>query len=142
MIFEKIRDVKSPVRANDTDSWIDFFIPDDDIEIYIEPWQSCLIPLAIRVRLPEWYDMIFFNKSGIASKTWLIVWACVIDNWFRGELMLNLINTSKETRTLFAWQKIVQWVIRKCEYINPIEWNVDFDTSRWQWGFGSTGLFN
>lgn len=141
MIFEKIREVKSPIRANPTDSWIDFFVPEDDIEIYIEPWQSCLIPLALKVELPIWYDLTFFNKSWIASKTWLIVGACVIDNWYRGELVLNLINTSNEMRTIVSWQKIVQWIIRKCEYLNPIEWIVMSVTERGEWWFGSTWLF-
>lgn len=142
MLFQKLRPVKSPQRANPTDSWIDFFVPDDDIEIYIEPWASILIPLALKVLLPEWYDLTFFNKSWIASKTWLIVWACVIDNWYRWELVLNLINTSNEMRTVFARQKIVQGIIRKCEYLNPIEWVINDTTDRWEWGFWSTWLFN
>ncbi len=155
MIIEQIRDVNKPERANTTDSWIDFYIPNDLEEIIshhwdilyedlwlftIPAWYNVKIPLWIRIRLDEWYDLTFFNKSGIASQTWLIVGACVIDNWYRWELVLNLINTSKDNVTIQRWKKIVQGIIRKCEYVIPVEWVIDDATDRWQWWFGSTGL--
>lgn len=140
MIFHKIRDVNNPNRANTQDSWIDFYTPNDMETLYIQPGQNVLIPLWVKIELNEWYDLTFFNKSGIASKTWLIVWACVIDNWYRWELILNLINTSSETRTILPWMKIVQWIIRKCEYILPTEWIVNSITDRWEGWFWSTWI--
>lgn len=140
MIFQKLRDVNNPQRATVFDSWIDFYTPNDMETLYINPWENVLIPLWVKIELNPWYDLTFFNKSWISSKTWLIVWACVIDNWYRWELILNLINTSSEIRTIVPWMKIVQWIIRECAYINPIEWIVENNTERWEGWFWSTGI--
>jgi dUTPase len=159
MIYELTRNVKLPERANPTDSWIDFFIPDDlqefysfnsfwekntrDVinwELYINAWERILIPLGIKIQLDEWMDLTFVNKSWIASKTWLIVWACLIDNSYRWELMLNLISTRKDETFFKVWTKIIQWVIRKVEYVNPKIWEIDINTDRWDWWFGSTWI--
>jgi len=156
MIFEKIRNVRNPERANLNDSWIDFFIPEDltndwkwnmlpvDINwkhiIVIYPWESILIPLWIKVKLDYWTDLTFVNKSWIASKTWVIVWACLIDKGYIWELVLNLINTSVEVIEFKLWQKIVQWVIRNVNLSLPMEWIVNDITERWEWWFWSTWI--
>ena len=146
MKFIKTRDnVISPERAHENDSWIDFFLPE---EIIIMPWDNVKIPLGIKVKLPEGFDLTFVNKSWIASSTWVIVWACLVDNWYRGELILNLINTSKYQANFVAGQKIAQGVIRKVSLFAPdelseLEWETEMakeDKGRGLGGFGSTGL--
>jgi dUTPase len=147
MKFTKIREVRSPERANHNDSWIDFYIPKELWQLRILPWENIKIPLWVKILLPEWFDFTFVNKSGIASKTWLITWACLVDNWYRWELVLNLINTSKFEVKLQQEQKIIQWVIRKVDYMLPEEIYEDeyiadtiLEGWRWDWGFWSTWL--
>lgn len=140
MIFEKLRNVKSPERAHLRDSGIDFFIPDDLDPITIQPQERALIPLGIKVNIPLGSDMTFTNKSGIASKTGLIVGACLIDNEYRGELILNLINTSNEMVVITPWQKIVQGVLRTVQYFMPTEGQVSNTTERGEGWFWSTWL--
>jgi len=145
--YTKIRDVKCPERWHSNDSGIDFFIPEEAWLIQILPWQNIKIPLWIKILMPIWYDFTFVNKSGIASKTWLITWACLVDNWYRWELVLNLINTTKYEAVVKWWTKIVQGVIRKCEYLMPEEidndeWycetNTEGEEERGEGAFGST----
>lgn len=138
--FKKVRDVKSPERAHSTDSGIDFYVPIWWWRLILW-WENVIIPLWIVVELPKWFDLTFTNKSGIASKTWLITWACLIDNWYRGELALNLINTSKYSVEIKEWQKIIQGVIRAIEYF-PLEEVVELGeiTERWERWFGSTWI--
>ena len=83
----------------------------------------------------------FVNKSWIASITWLITGGCLVDNGYRWELILNLINTSKFQVDIKWWQKIIQWVVREVEYCIPEEIDNDeyiADTIRGEGWFGST----
>ena len=64
MKISKIRDVKTPTRANSTDAGIDFFIPNDyEGETEIFPGRSCLIPSGVKVNVPEGFALVAFNKS-------------------------------------------------------------------------------
>lgn len=161
MIYERVRDVEKPARAHSTDSWIDFYVPywlwfitvvcSDEVrmkrfavnnewklEYEIKPWESVKIPLWIRVKLDYWKDLTFVNRSWIASKRSLVVWACLIDNPYRWELELNLINVWTEPRIIREWEKIIQGVIRDVLYTNPTEWVINDVTERGDWAFGST----
>tara|TARA_B110000858_G_C17756301_1_gene452288 strand:- start:130 stop:567 length:438 start_codon:yes stop_codon:yes gene_type:complete len=111
MKYTKIRDVKSPTRANATDAGIDFFVPNDFIFAYLKPGASLIIPSGIKVNCPEGYALIAFNKSGIATKKTLHVGACVVDHGYQGELHLNLTNVGFEDQTIEAGDKIVQFVL-------------------------------
>jgi dUTP pyrophosphatase len=120
--INKLIDVKTPQRAHASDSWIDFFIPNDK-EYTIQPWENVKIPLGVRALIPVGYDLTFVNKSGIASKTWLITWACLVDQGYTWELVVNLINTSENEIEIKKGQKIIQWVIRPVEYSQVEEYD-------------------
>ena len=49
MKISKIRDVKTPTRANPTDAGIDFFVPNDQETIGLKPGESAFIPSGIKV---------------------------------------------------------------------------------------------
>jgi len=165
-MFTKLRDVQSPTRAHDTDSGIDFFIPNkfpEDFEIkvtpngsvdmtrkflawklLIRPGQGVLIPSGIAAVIEPWYDLVLDNKSGMSTKWWFIVGAKVVDSSYRGEIHLHLINASDQIQELELWQKVVQGIIRKVELCNPTEitqeeFDKESNTDRGAGGFGSTG---
>lgn len=122
------------------------FIEDNCIRL--NPWMWVLIPSWLRVILPKWwdtytYEMVLYNKSWIAVKQNLLVWAQVIDNDYRWEFNIHLINTWNWTVFIEWWQKIAQWIIRRVELFSPIEiseqeFNKDSDTERGEWWFWST----
>ena len=68
MKFCKVRKVKTPIRANNTDAGIDFFVPEDQKIISLDPGESCLIPSGIKCNVPEGFALVAFNKSGVAVK--------------------------------------------------------------------------
>jgi len=150
MKFTKIRDVKSPKRANSTDAGIDFFIPNDwdDIDMIggektILPCDSVLIPSGVKVDVPEGYALVAFNKSGVATKKGLQVGACVVDCGYQGEVHFHLTNVSSTTTYLAPGDKIIQFVLLQLGNpevieVKPSELYAD-DSSRGQGGFGSTG---
>ena len=57
MKISKIRDVKTPTRANPTDAGIDFFVPNDQETIGLKPGESAFIPSGIKVNCPEGYAL-------------------------------------------------------------------------------------
>lgn len=141
-----------PKRGTKNSSGIDVFVPkgfadyhydileghDDEIEL--NPKEDILIPLNIRIKIPNGYDAEVKNKSGIATKLKLIKGAELIDNDYRGNLMIHLFNNGENTVVIKEGMKIAQIVIRPV-LIN--EWkrvdSIDTNTERGEGGFGSTG---
>jgi len=111
MRLAKIRDVKTPTRANITDAGIDFFVPNDQEPTSIEPGESTLIPSGIKVDVPRNHVLVAFNKSGVASKRQLIVGACVVDCGYQGEIYINMQNIGNTKQVLYPGDKIVQLVL-------------------------------
>lgn len=163
--FSKTRDVKSPNRAHPTDAGIDFFLPNqftqndikhskevtksyisltDDGKIVIPSFESILISSGTKWIVPENWAMIFFNKSGVASKKHLTVGACVVDSDYRGEVHINLINTSCHEVVIAPGEKIAQAVLLPIGNHTPFEVDdiMKFSppTERGEGGFGSSGV--
>lgn len=145
--FAKTRDVKVPQRANaGADAGIDFYVPEDFPSTILQPGQSVKIPAGIKVEVPAGYALIFFNKSGVASKRTLIVGACVIDHGYSGEVHINLINAGDAEQTIVPGEKIVQGLLIPVIPFEVIEVPEDelyskihVAGSRGAGGFGSTG---
>ena len=143
MKISKIRDVKTPTRANSTDAGIDFFVPNDQHPVRLGPGDSAFIPSGIKVNCPEGYALIAFNKSGIAVKKSLHVGACVVDHGYQGEIHINLTNVGQEIQELTPGDKIVQFVLlplgeTEVEEVEDADLYVTV-SSRGTGGFGSTG---
>ena len=151
MKFTKIRNVKSPQRANSTDAGIDFFIPYDwdDTDLMHDyktliPGQSVLIPSGIKVNVPEGYALVAFNKSGIATKKGLQVGACVVDCGYQGEVHVHLTNIGGVTCHIEPGAKIVQFLLLHLG--TPVIEEVPNEelfpevSLRGNGGFGSTGV--
>jgi len=143
MKFAKIREVKTPTRANSTDAGIDFFVPEDQSNIKIFPGDSCLIPSGIKVNVPEGFALVAFNKSGVAVKKQLYAGACVVDCGYQGEVHINLTNVGKEEQYIKPGDKIIQFVLLPLGDPNLFELEEDElyenESSRGDGGFGSTG---
>jgi len=162
--IQKIRDVKTPTRAYATDAGIDFYIPNKlkaadfglqyscklitdyatglIMSILVKPHTSVLIPSGIKVAVPDNYALVFFNKSGVATKKHLDVGACVVDSGYRNEVHIHLTNTSIEDVWIKPGDKIIQGIVLPISTCVP-ELIDDIDalgpTDRGMGGFGSTG---
>ena len=161
MKYTKIREVKSPSRGTEQSAGIDFFVPNEwnnGEPLSVEPGGRVLIPSGIKVNVPSGYALIAFNKSGIASKTGMVVGACVVDEDYQGEVHINMINTNQPTEqtdgtvyatypgyvTITPGDKLVQFILVPVNYANPEEVSLEELYSevseRGEGGFGSTGL--
>ena len=162
--FLKIRDVKSPSRANKFDAGIDFYVPEftsDFIEllkeknpniniskfnIILEHNQRILIPSGIHCQMVNsGRALIAANKSGVATKQGLVFGAQVVDYEYQGEIHLSLIYTGIGSVEILPGQKILQFIetpiYTSIIFIEEIKKPEEFyakETTRGADGFGST----
>ena len=161
--YSKVREVKSPNRANPTDAGMDMFIPEfsdqfisdfiecnkpenayiNGEEIVIPPHGRALIPSGCHFDIEDGFGLIANNKSGVATKLGLVFGAAVCDSSYQGEVHISQINTSAEELRLVPGQKVIQFLYMPVRLDTPTE--VPFEelyneeTSRGANGFGSTG---
>jgi len=154
-VYRIREEAKLPLRVHRGDAGMDlFYCPDKkphpplcfkrlDGAFSLSPGASCLVPTGIKVEVPANHMLEIKNKSGIASKTQLLVGACVVDSGYDGEVLVNLHNFSTETRIIEPGQKIAQAVlipIVNCGVQEVFEDKLNERTPRGAGAFGSTGL--
>lgn len=94
---------------------------------------------GISIELPQGYHAIFKPRSGLAVKNGIHVMAGVIDNSYRGELLICLLNTGKHTVSICEGDKICQMIIIEEQQGYFTEAKELSETDRGHKGFGSTG---
>lgn len=164
----KVREVKSPNRAHPEDAGIDFYfsseISVDEFNekcnitksypnyitengfitsITLQPFESVLLPSGLCVKIPHGHALIFFNKSGVASKKHLQVGACVIDENYQSECHINLTNIGNDPITININDKLVQGIVLPinycmCEEVSDKTKLYEYISDRGENGFGST----
>jgi len=134
-----------PERAHPTDSGMDVFV--HNIKGYpilaetIAPGEILKIGTGIACAVEKGFEIQVRPKSGLASKYGLTVINTpgTIDQSYRGEIIIAIINLSNSIYTLQRDQKIAQLVVAPvvlCEVEEVAELD---ETVRGAGGFGSTG---
>ena len=100
-----------------------------------------LIPTGLKMELPHGYEAQVRPRSGMSIKHGITLVNCVgtIDEDYRGELCVPVINLSTEEFTIQNGDRIAQMIISpvtKAEISVVTELS---DTQRGEGGFGSTG---
>jgi dUTP pyrophosphatase len=143
MNYAKTRDVKDPTKGHYHDAGIDFFVPNDFLELELKVGRQCIIDAGIKVDVPMGFALIAFNKSGIATNKQLLVGACVIDYGYQGNIHINLHNVGTEDQVISPGDKIVQFVLLPIGNANlrqlPETDLFNGPSDRNFGGFGSTG---
>jgi deoxyuridine 5'-triphosphate nucleotidohydrolase len=138
-----------PQRGTKQSSGMDVFIPNGFVKRFhnitnpmrfiLKPNFDILIPLNLRVKIPEGFDIEVKNKSGISTKLKLIKGAELIDQDYRGNIMIHLFNNGFSDVELTDGMKISQLVVRP---VIISEWkrveSIDTNTERGEGRFGST----
>lgn len=170
--FFKLREVQLPTRGTEVSSGLDLYVPTDikpeDIKItplnepvkldpsrfvteeniIVPGGRGVLIPSWLKVLLPKGndeytYDFIIMWKSWVSVKTDLLIWAAVIDNDYRWEFNIHVVNPGLNDVVIPKGSKIVQAIIRKVELLHPVEidqesYEKESNTERGEGWFGST----
>lgn len=128
-----------PEYAHEGDAGLDIFSRKEDI---IEPGGSALIPTGISIQLPPFTEAQIRPRSGLALKHQVTVLNTpgTIDEGYRGEIGVILINHGKSPFKVTSGMKIAQMVIKPV-FIVKVDEVKDLDISiRGEKGFGSTGV--
>jgi deoxyuridine 5''-triphosphate nucleotidohydrolase (dut) len=143
MLELKIRKIneeaKLPEYAHEGDAGLDLFSVDD---IAILPGESKLIKTGIQIELPKDTEAQVRPRSGLALKNQITVLNSpgTIDEGYRGEVGVILINHGKEQFHVEKGMKIAQMLIKPVLKVTIKEVVELTDTTRGEGGFGSTGL--
>ena len=110
--------------------------------ITLKPLERALVPTGIKIELPENYEAQVRPRSGLAIKSGISLSNCVgtIDEDYRGEVCVGLINFSNEEFTIHRGDRIAQMLIA---LVTKAQISVVEDlsqTTRQEGGFGSTGI--
>jgi dUTP pyrophosphatase len=112
------------------------------VDEVIASGKTALIPTGLAFELPDNYEIQIRPRSGLALKNSITVLNTpgTIDNDYRGEIQVLLINHGKNDFKIKKNDRIAQAVINKVEIGNFIEVENLEDSERGKKGFGSTGI--
>ena len=112
-----------------------------DEQITVAPGQTVWIPTGLAMEIPKGCAGLVYARSGLACKRGLAPAnkVGVIDSDYRGEILVAVINHSKEPFTISSGERIAQLVIAPV-ILPEIEITDSLNsTERGAGGFGSTG---
>lgn len=112
-----------------------------DCPVSLKPLMRKLIPTGIKIELERGFEAQIRPRSGISIKHGITLVNCVgtVDEDYRGEVCVPLINLSNEEYTIQPNERIAQMIIAKVEKAKiEIVANLSA-TARAAGGFGSTG---
>lgn len=109
--------------------------------VTLKPLERTLIPTGLKIELEHGYEAQIRPRSGMSIKHGITLINCVgtIDEDYRGEVCVPVVNISNETYTIQPQERIAQMVINKVEQAKIEVVTELSDTSRGEGGFGSTG---
>ena len=127
-----------PNYAHQVDAGLDLYSVE---EVKINPSETALIKTGIKIELPPQTEAQVRPRSGLALKHGITVLNTpgTIDEGYRGEVGVVLINHGKETFIVEKGMKIAQMVVKPVWYVEVDEVEELSETERAEGGFGSTG---
>lgn len=125
-----------PNYANPGDAGMDLYTVE---RVVLRPGAAALVATGIAVALPRGCVGLIWDKSGLATKHSLKVMGGVIDEGYRGEIKVGLLNLGKKQLVLEAGHKVAQMLVQKVQRVKVHEVPTLSATRRGAKGFGSSG---
>lgn len=112
-----------------------------DEPITLKSLERKLIPTGLKMEIPHGYEAQVRPRSGMSIKHGITLVNCVgtIDEDYRGELCVPVINLSTEEFTIHNGDRIAQMIIAPVTRANIEVVSELSETNRGEGGFGSTG---
>ncbi len=112
-----------------------------DEPITLQPLERTLVPTGLKIELEHGYEAQVRPRSGLSIKHGITLINCVgtIDEDYRGEVCIPMVNLSNETYTIQPQERIAQMVIARVEQAEIKVVTELTETVRGEGGFGSTG---
>lgn len=131
-------DAKLPLQANPGDAGMDLYSIE---EVEIPTGESRLIKTGLQLELPRGTEAQVRPRSGLALKHSITVLNTpgTIDEGYRGEVAVILINHGKETFIVEKSMRIAQMVIQLVPSVQLLEVDQLSESVRGTSGFGASG---
>ena len=109
--------------------------------ITLKPLERTLVPTGLKIELEHGYEAQIRPRSGLSIKHGITLINCVgtIDEDYRGEVCVPVVNLSNETYTIEPQERVAQMIISRVEQAQIEVVTELTDTVRGVGGFGSTG---
>lgn len=109
--------------------------------ITIQPREFDMVPLGIKIAIPEGYEAQIRPRSGLSANhgIGMLNSPGTIDSDYRGEIKVILFNFGKEPFVIKRGDRIAQMVIAPITKASLSEQKSLDETSRGEGGFGHTG---
>jgi dUTP pyrophosphatase len=109
--------------------------------VTLQPLERTLVPTGIKIELETGYEAQVRPRSGLSIKHGITLINCVgtIDEDYRGEVCIPVVNLSNAAYTIQPDERIAQMVIAKVERAQIEVCTELACTARGEGGFGSTG---
>lgn len=134
--FQKLSDkAQIPTQANSSDAWYDLFSTENYL---LKPGERKLFKTNIAVAIPHGYYGRIAPRSWLAYKHGIDVLAGVIDSGYRWDVWVILINFDTEDFSVNEGDKIAQFILEKCHFIERQEVDEFTESQRGQWWFWSS----
>lgn len=132
------RDAKLPTYGHPGDAGMDFYTLES---VKFLPGRQELVHTGVAVEIPEGYVGLIWDKSSVAFNLGIKIMGGVIDAGYRGELVMNLYNTSDREVIVPKGSKVAQMLVQRFEHCDILEVAEISDTARGAGREGSTGAF-
>lgn len=132
------KEAKLPYRANEGDAGLDIFSVEEKI---IKPGETGLIRTGLQIELPKGTEAQIRPRSGLALKHAVTVLNSpgTIDEGYRGEIKIILINHGREDFTVEKHMRIAQMIIAPVLQVKMEQADILSGSERDLGGFGSSG---
>lgn len=109
--------------------------------VVLKPLERALVPTGLKIELEHGYEAQIRPRSGLSIKHGITLINCVgtIDEDYRGEVCVPVVNLSNETYSIQPQERIAQMVIARVEQAQIEVVTELTETLRGAGGFGSTG---
>ena len=109
--------------------------------VELKPLERKLIPTGLKIELEHGYEAQIRPRSGLSVKHGITLINCVgtIDEDYRGEVCVPVVNISNEAYTIQPDERIAQMIIARVEQAKLEVVTELTETARGVGGFGSTG---
>jgi len=143
LLIKRLHSFDLPLPAYQTEgsSGIDLYAAIDE-PVVIKPLERVIIPTGVALELPEGFEAQVRPRSGLALKHGITILNSpgTIDEDYRGEIKVILINLGQENFLINRGDRIAQLILSKIYRANIVEVEDLSKTKRNDGGFGHTGL--
>lgn len=128
-----------PFYAHESDAGLDLFSVQ---EVILKPMERKLVSTGIKLQLPKGTEAQVRPRSGLALKNGITLLNSpgTIDEGYRGEVKVLMINLGDKPFPIKKGMKIAQMVVKPVERVFIKESQNLSESERGEGGFGSTGI--